>query len=72
MIVGIIQVREPLIRLTVRGFRERSKKLKHYSTWVTLVSLPCPLRRQARIVTKGVPLGELFSFLRTKRDTRVN
>ena len=41
MIVGIVQAREPLIRLTIRGYRGRERKIEAvvdtgYTGWLTL------------------------------------
>ncbi len=41
MIVGIVQGREPLIRLTIRGFRGRQQEIEAvvdsgYTGWLTL------------------------------------
>ena len=60
MIVGIVQGREPLIRLTIRGFRGRQEEIEAlvdsgYSGWLTLPSTAiAALRLRWQTLGRGI------------------
>ena len=59
MIVGIVRGREPLIRLTIRGFRGRQQEIEAvvdsgYTGWLTL-----PPTAIAALSLAGEPSGEV-------------
>jgi predicted aspartyl protease len=69
MIVGIVQAREPLIRLTIRGFRGRQHEISAvvdsgYTGWLTLPpSVIAALNLQWQTFGRGILAdGRVNSF----------